>query len=188
MEKPVIRIDRFYNVTFVTYAVRCTAAYNPKFIKIRNSSMKRFFQLLLLSVSLFVTPALLAEVVNINKASAAALQENLKGIGEKKANAIVTYRKEYGAFKTLDEIMEVKGIGKGIFKKIKADISLNQGITDLVGAKSVKSAKPATKSAGKKAVKTTVKKSVVDKKAKPALQDKKAKQDAKSKKDKVKKS
>lgn len=156
--------------------------------------MKHFFQLLLLSVSLFATPALWAEVVNINKATASALQENLKGIGEKKARAIVAYRKEHGAFKTLDEIMEVKGIGKGIFKKIKADISLGKGITDLMGTQPVKptatgEAKKASvgvkkaASQSKPAVKSSAKKVV-----KPAKKDKKAQQGDKTKKDKVKKS
>ncbi len=100
--------------------------------------MKNLLKALLLSFSLLMTPALLADVVNINKATAAALQENLPGIGEKKAQAIVEYRKAFGAFKTLDEIMEVKGIGEGIFKKIKADIALDKGITDLVEKQLVK--------------------------------------------------
>ncbi len=147
--------------------------------------MTRFFQILLLSVSLFTTPALFAEVVNINKATAAALQENLKGIGEKKAQAIVAYRKEYGAFRTLDEIMEMKGIGKGIFKKIKADISLDKGVTALVDQKPVKSA---TKEAVKKTSKKPIKEQSAVKVIKPVSKDKKAKQDVKIKKDKVKKS
>ncbi|MGB1255646.1 MAG: ComEA family DNA-binding protein [Thiolinea sp.] len=100
--------------------------------------MKKILSALLVSASLFATPALLADMVNINTATAAALQENLKGVGEKKAQAIVAYRKEYGEFKTLDEIMEVKGIGKGIFKKIRDDISLDKGISGLSGAQSTK--------------------------------------------------
>ena len=158
-------------------------------------SMKNFFQILLLSVSLLTTPTLLADVVNINKATAAALQENLKGIGEKKAQAIVAYRKEFGAFKTLDEIMEVKGIGKGIFKKIKAEISLGKGIADVVGEKAVKSAKPVkstAKSADKKALQKSagkpVKKQSAEKIKKPVANDKKAVQDVKAKKKTAKKS
>ena len=100
--------------------------------------MKKIFNTLLLSASLLIAPGVFAEMVNINKATAAALQENLKGVGEKKSQAIVAYRKEFGAFKTLDEIMEVKGIGKGIFKKIKADLSLDEGVTELSAESKVK--------------------------------------------------
>ena len=147
--------------------------------------MKHLFRLLILVASLLTTPILLADVVNINKATAAALQENLRGIGEKKAQAIVAYRKEYGAFKTLDEIMEVKGIGKGIFKKIKSSIALDKGITDLLGNEA---AKPAVKKSAKKSVKKPAVKQAADKKVKPVEKNKKVKQDAKTKRDKVKKS
>lgn len=136
--------------------------------------MKNFFRILLLSISLFATPGLLADVVNINKATAAALQENLRGIGEKKAQAIVAYRKEFGAFKTLDEIMEVKGIGQGIFKKIKADISLDKGVTDLVGTKVAKPAVQKTEKKSVKPVKKSAVKQAVDKKAKPVSKEKKS--------------
>ena len=141
--------------------------------------MKYLFRLLILAVSLLTTSTLLADVVNINKATAAALQENLRGIGEKKAQAIVAYRKEYGAFKTLDEIMEVKGIGKGIFKKIKSSIALDKGITDLLGNEA---AKPAVKKSAKKSVKKPAVKQAADKKVKPVEKNKKVKQDAKANK------
>lgn len=100
--------------------------------------MKKIITALMLSASLFSSSALLADMVNINKATAAAIQHNLKGIGEKKAAAIVAYRKEHGAFKTLEEIKEVKGIGDGIFKKIKTDLSLTEGVTDLTGVAGAK--------------------------------------------------
>jgi len=70
-----------------------------------------------------------AEIVNINKASATVLQDNLKGIGTKKAEAIIAYRTEHGDFKKIEDIKEVKGIGDKLFEKIKADLSLDQGIS-----------------------------------------------------------
>lgn len=151
--------------------------------------IKHLFQLLLLSASLFTTPLLLADVININKATATVLQKNLKGIGEKKAQAIVAYRKNHGAFKTLDEIMEVKGIGEGIFKKIKANISLDKGIAGPVGkATAQSSGKTAVKKAKakKKAVKATKKDAVnsVDKKSKSSAKGKKAKEKTPAKKGK----
>lgn len=48
--------------------------------------------------------------VNINTASLQELTK-LKGVGEKKAEAIVAWRKENGNFKTVDQLLEVKGIG-----------------------------------------------------------------------------
>ncbi|PIE00810.1 MAG: hypothetical protein CSA79_02200 [Thiothrix nivea] len=100
--------------------------------------MKKIITALLLSAGLFSSSVSLADMVNINTATAAAIQHHLKGVGEKKAAAIVAYRKEYGAFKTLEEIKEVKGIGDGIFKKIKADISLTEGVSELSGVAGAK--------------------------------------------------
>ena len=83
--------------------------------------------LLLFIVLASIPFAAFAEMVNINQASAATLQHYLKGIGEKKAESIVIYRTEHKEFKSLDEIMKVKGIGKGIYKNIKSDLSLKEG-------------------------------------------------------------
>ncbi len=49
--------------------------------------------------------------VNINNADAAAINQGLLNIGPSKAAAIVAYRKQHGAFKTADQLAEVKGIG-----------------------------------------------------------------------------
>lgn len=51
------------------------------------------------------------EPVNINTADAAALADNLNGIGDAKAKAIVDYRQKHGPFKSADELVNVKGIG-----------------------------------------------------------------------------
>ncbi|MBQ6118026.1 MAG: ComEA family DNA-binding protein [Clostridia bacterium] len=56
--------------------------------------------------------------LDINTATKEELME-LPGIGEKKAQAIIDYRNEYGAFLDAAEIMEVDGIGEGIFEKIR---------------------------------------------------------------------
>ena len=92
--------------------------------------IKHILSCVLVAVSLSSASAW-AEMVNINKASAAAIQQNLKGVGEKKAEAIVAYRTEHGDFKSLEDIKQVKGIGDGIFEKIKADISLDQGVIEV---------------------------------------------------------
>ncbi len=62
------------------------------------------------------------QAVNINTADAEALSAALKGIGLKKAQAIVTHREQYGQFKTLNELTDVKGIGAGTVAKNEAVI------------------------------------------------------------------
>ncbi len=74
--------------------------------------------LALFSTSLFAAP------VNINKASAEQIADALKGIGMAKAQAIVKYRKKNGKFKKPEDIVKVKGIGPGIYAKIKKDVKV----------------------------------------------------------------
>ncbi len=62
--------------------------------------------------------------VNINTASADQIAEVLSGIGLKKAEAIVAHRDQYGAFKDVDELVEVKGIGEATVAKNRSRISL----------------------------------------------------------------
>jgi len=50
------------------------------------------------------------DAININTADAQALTK-LKGVGPKKAEAIVAWRKANGGFKSVDQFAEVKGIG-----------------------------------------------------------------------------
>lgn len=57
-----------------------------------------------------------SELININTAPASELVK-LKGIGEVKAAAIVEYRRINGNFKTVQDIMNVSGIGEKTFEK-----------------------------------------------------------------------
>jgi competence protein ComEA len=57
-------------------------------------------------------------LVDINTASQSEL-ESLPGIGPVTAQKIIAYRQENGAFTSIEQIMEVSGIGEGIFAKIK---------------------------------------------------------------------
>lgn len=61
--------------------------------------------------------------LNINKSSKEELM-TLPGIGEAKALDIIDHRTNVGAFKTLDELKDVKGIGESVFDKIKDYITL----------------------------------------------------------------
>lgn len=62
-------------------------------------------------------------VVNINTADAAALK-SLSGIGDAKAQAILTYREEHGPFSSIEEIMQVPGIKESTFSAIKDKIAV----------------------------------------------------------------
>lgn len=62
--------------------------------------------------------------VNINTASAAQL-ETLPGIGAVLAERIISYRDENGAFQSRYNIMDVPGIGTGIYEKIKDSICVS---------------------------------------------------------------
>jgi competence protein ComEA len=62
--------------------------------------------------------------VNINSATKEELG-SLKGVGEKKAQAIIDYRKKNGEFKSIDDLEKVDGIGPGIMKQIRAQISVS---------------------------------------------------------------
>ncbi|MEX9948707.1 ComEA family DNA-binding protein [Providencia rettgeri] len=55
--------------------------------------------------------------VNINQATAEELARKLNGIGKQKAQAIVEYREKYGAFNTVENILEVQGIGPAFLEK-----------------------------------------------------------------------
>ena len=56
--------------------------------------------------------------VNINTATIEELK-TLKGIGEKKAEAIIDYRKKNGSFKNKEELMKVRGIGKKLYESFQ---------------------------------------------------------------------
>lgn len=62
--------------------------------------------------------------ININTASAAELMA-LDGIGEVKAAAIVEYRREHGEFRSVDELLNVKGIGEKTLEKNRSRITVN---------------------------------------------------------------
>lgn len=62
--------------------------------------------------------------VNINTASAEEMATLLKGIGEKKAQAIVEFREQQGPFAKIDDIVKVKGIGPGFLAKNQSHLSV----------------------------------------------------------------
>lgn len=62
-------------------------------------------------------------IININTASQKELT-TLPGIGESKASKIISYREENGKFKSIEDIMNVSGIGEATFEKLKSYITV----------------------------------------------------------------
>lgn len=62
-------------------------------------------------------------LININTADTRELIK-LSGIGEVKAAAIVAYREEHGAFSSVEELLNVKGIGKKTLEKIRGYVTV----------------------------------------------------------------
>ncbi len=63
--------------------------------------------------------------LNLNAATAEELQK-LPGIGEALAERIVRYRTEQGRFQTIEELMNVSGIGQGKFDAVKELIAVEE--------------------------------------------------------------
>lgn len=62
-------------------------------------------------------------LISINSATKEELQ-TISGIGESKALSIIKYREDNGPFNTIEDIMNVSGIGNSLFEKIKDYITL----------------------------------------------------------------
>ncbi|MDZ5602124.1 ComEA family DNA-binding protein [Pseudomonas sp. RP23018S] len=62
--------------------------------------------------------------LDLNTADAATLQKELAGIGKAKAEAIVAYREAQGPFTSVDELLEIKGIGSALLERNRDKISV----------------------------------------------------------------
>lgn len=65
-----------------------------------------------------------SSLVNINTADEALLT-TLNGIGAARAQAIISWRNEHGAFSKIEDIMQVSGIKEGAYAKIKDQICVS---------------------------------------------------------------
>jgi len=133
--------------------------------------------------------------VNINKANAAALSAYLVGVGPVKAKAIVAYRSKNGKFSNVKDIMKVEGVGEGVFKGLKKNISTSRGETSapkgykMGSATAKKKSSTSKKSSSSKSTTSKSKSSTSKTKAKKSSSSKdKASKKSKSSKTKSKKS
>lgn len=85
-------------------------------------NLKNLFGGLVLVVS---SSLAFAAPVNVNTADAESLAKVMNGVGLKKAQAIVAYRNQYGPFRTLEEVAQVKGIGKKTVDKNMENLTVS---------------------------------------------------------------
>jgi competence protein ComEA len=71
-----------------------------------------------------VSAAAFAAPININTASADQIAEVMVGVGASKAEAIVAFRKEHGPFKSVEDLVLVKGIGEKTVEKNRANLAV----------------------------------------------------------------
>ena len=68
--------------------------------------------------------AAVAGPVDVNTADAETISAELNGVGLSRANAIVEYRKRHGPFETVEELLNVKGIGERTLELNRENIRL----------------------------------------------------------------
>jgi competence protein ComEA len=134
-------------------------------------------KLLVVLVLWFAFAGAALAAVNINTATKEELT-TLKGIGEKKAQAIIDYRKKNGDFKSVDDLEKVEGIGPGTMKQIRSQLTTTGKTTIDKPEKAAKAkASEPSKSKGdamksEKAKEQVAAKSKADDKPKPAAEKK----------------
>ncbi|HEX2929098.1 MAG TPA: helix-hairpin-helix domain-containing protein [Candidatus Binatia bacterium] len=80
-------------------------------------------KLLLAFAMSFALSGVALAVVNINTATKEELT-TLKGVGDKRAQEIIDYRKKNGNFKSVDDLEKVPGIGPGLMKQIRSEVTV----------------------------------------------------------------
>jgi competence protein ComEA len=92
--------------------------------------MKRFvrgFSALVLVLLVLTAGGLLAQgKIDINSADVEELM-SLRGVGEARAQAIVTYRQTNGPFQSLDDLKKVPSIGDKIIQDNRSNIAFGKG-------------------------------------------------------------
>ena len=77
-----------------------------------------------LLLAMGITQAFAAVPVDINRADASALQQGLTMVGPSRAAAIVEHRQQHGPFKRVEDLTQVKGIGKAIVERNRQRITV----------------------------------------------------------------
>lgn len=104
----VIGFGMFYNSGVKVYQVEAASVDSSEAIEESNGS----------------SAILAVEKLNINTADFFELIA-LPGVGEVTADGILEYRDKHGRFQSIDQLMEVPGIGEGKLEKLKEYITVD---------------------------------------------------------------
>ena len=83
-----------------------------------------FATVIALSTILFATILIAGEPVNINTADKEVLM-SVKGIGERRADAIIEYREQQGPFKSVDQLANISGISQALVETNRETLMVN---------------------------------------------------------------
>ena len=97
--------------------------YKPIEYEMGKTKADRIKETISLQNTLFNVTDFQIGKVNINTATVTQLQR-LEGIGEKRAQDIIDYREQNGPFKSIEDIMNVSGIGEKTYEKFKDNIEV----------------------------------------------------------------
>lgn len=93
--------------------------------RLTNTSATKLLAAGLLGLCLSIfSPSGLA--LDINTANAEQLQQ-LKGVGPKRAKAIISYREQHGPFTRPEQLLNIKGVGKRLLERNRGQIDINSG-------------------------------------------------------------
>jgi competence protein ComEA len=106
---------------------------------------------LLLLLTLLPLAGAAQTLVNLNTADAATLARDLEGIGESKARAIVEHRTRNGAFRSIDELALVKGIGPKTLELNRSRLRVGPAASAATGSGGAKAPARATAKPGSSA-------------------------------------
>lgn len=102
----------------------CQANATATLITGAPRALRRSVQVLIASL----LPAMVwAGPVDINTADAATIAKELQGIGLSRAREIVAYREKNGAFKSVEDLRKIKGIGAKTLERNRANIRIEAG-------------------------------------------------------------
>lgn len=88
--------------------------------------MKGLQKLMLLLALTLPCIGFAAGMVNINTADKQTLMTEINGIGEARAEAIVTYREANGPFKSVDDLLNVKGVGEATLESNREKLTVSE--------------------------------------------------------------
>ena len=86
----------------------------------------KMIQSMILLLAMVTSSMLFAEPVNINTAEASVMAAEIKGVGTKRAQAIVEYRELHGDFASVDALANVKGIGPATIEKNRDKLTIGE--------------------------------------------------------------